>query len=128
MSEGYLDRVNERADAATPGPWAMPTTSKGAKYGVVVGPAEYAEAPDEAGFYGGALIGESIRRHNSRFIAAARTDVPNLVAALVRWGGHARTCTLLVDPRSPWDGVGASQCDCGWAEFLAEGTLPEGTG
>lgn len=71
-----------RANAATAGPW------KAGSGCVIASPhapsAPFAD-PESVLHYGGALIGESIsRREDCEFIADARTDIPRLIAEVMR--------------------------------------------
>lgn len=88
----YFDEVEARLKAATPGVW-----SKGKSYGAIVstertdldhpnttwvshdweGNPVDSETSDES--YGGVLIAESIREHNSPFLSHAKDDVTNLL-------------------------------------------------
>ena len=74
-----LDEIQARAEAATPGPWRA-GTEEGVDYGSVMG------APKSIG--GGyvtvpVLVDDlSMYEGTAEFIAASRTDVPRLVAAL----------------------------------------------
>lgn len=88
----YFDEVKARLNAATPGVW-----SKGSSYGAIVStertPLDHANSEwpeydwegniigtttqDES--YGGVLIAESIREHNSPFLSHAKGDVTHLL-------------------------------------------------
>ena len=74
-----LDQIKGRADVATPGPWIKDSDD----YGRVI-------APDDPSGWDGYLIadvhhhdgGVFPQDHNAEFIAAARTDVEQMEAAL----------------------------------------------
>lgn len=82
----YLDEIQARADAATPGPWEHVGS-----YGrIVSGPVQVCRAYGDDG----------TATPDAAFIAHARTDVPRLVAAL-------RAVEAL---HRPWKVYG--ECDC----------------
>ena len=91
-----LDEIQARADAATEGPWRA-GTEEGVDYGSVMG------APRSIG--GGyvtvpILVDDlSMYEGTAEFIAASRTDVPQLVAALEKvLRLHPRVVVLHADP------------------------------
>ena len=106
-----LDEIQARADAATEGPWRA-GTEEGVDYGSVMG------APRSIG--GGyvtvpILVDDlSIYEGTAEFIAAARTDVPQLVAAL----------RAVLDQHHRVD-VGVIRGDCAQEECDHEGACPE---
>lgn len=74
MTEEQLQAIEARAEAATPGPWrAAPSARSGDE--VVV-----AEGYITVAYLSGRPVGE----RDARFIAAARADVPALVAEVRR--------------------------------------------
>lgn len=80
-----LDAIQERADAATPGPWGRDTATFpwGAVTENVVGPGGLW---DVATCHGGDLPPDEGRAQQARrdadFLARARTDIPRLLAAV----------------------------------------------
>lgn len=114
MSPAELEAVEKRAAAATPGPWRTEATDWGAQvlpakprrvgYDRVIGDLGWGEEEEQG-------------RADAAFIAAARTDVPALVAALkeARWvlrevedyAAHAVTCET---------SLRRGECDCGLDE------------
>ena len=106
-----LDAIRARADVATPGPW---TTDDDGRYGrrVVVDGlplANYREIAECSGYVQSAAD----TRVNSEFIAAARSDVPALLAEVERlraWQQTAREYLMTTD-RVLCRCVGSSECD-----------------
>src|SRR5688572_23426026 len=89
MASGWLDDVEARAKAATPGPWARSVkTWDGEEIMTVVAPAgqDDAEIVQEPTYFSaypsGAFVTPSGEVANLEFVAAARADVPELVACL----------------------------------------------
>lgn len=74
-----LDAIEARCNAATAGPWEL-----GKGYGAVVSPnqpvRDVHDSFESIDAYGGLLVGESFHVADSVFVAAAREDVPALVA------------------------------------------------
>lgn len=91
MTEAELGAVKARAEAATPGPWVV-----GEHYGGVIAPGSSLDPENDAA-YGGYLVGESMLRHNSTFVAHARDDVPALVAEVERLTAHLERIRNLDD-------------------------------
>lgn len=98
MTPAEIDAIAARAEAATAGPW------RDYDFDVVGGGGGYEDTA--AKVRGGGmemylqsrdLIGKSMLAENAEFIAAARTDVPALIAAL----REARR-DLNADPNSEW--------------------------
>lgn len=80
MTDDELDAIEQRANAATPGPWLVLEQSSDE---VWFGDGYYDVGPTKEGFeIGTALVGGE--REDAKFIAAARTDVPALVAKVRR--------------------------------------------
>ena len=78
MTTNPLDAIQARADAATEGPWEARTTGRaGGDHWYICDDGEaIAHISAQDG------INEDQREPDAEFIAAARTDVPRLVAAL----------------------------------------------
>ena len=70
-----LDQIRQRAGRATDGPWFIDSIESG-EHAVFV-----SEDSDELG-WGGSRVAQGVTGTNAEFIAAARSDVPCLVAAL----------------------------------------------
>ena len=70
-----LDQIRQRAGRATDGPWFIDSIESG-EHAVFV-----SEDSDELG-WGGSRVAQGVTGTNAEFIAASRTDVPCLVAAL----------------------------------------------
>jgi len=90
-----LDQIRQRAEDATDGPWFIDSIESG-EHAVFV-----SEDSDELG-WGGSRVAQGVTGTNAEFIAASRTDVPCLVAALTavldladRW---ERGATRWADP------------------------------
>jgi hypothetical protein len=66
-----LDAIEARAEAATPGPWRQTTSKRGYR--------DVLQTPDS---YGDRMIAKGCPNADADFIAAARTDIPALVAEL----------------------------------------------
>lgn len=76
LTDAEVDALEELAEKATPGPW---TVGKSHESVVAPNPAD----DDEARWYGGALIAESLFRVGDKeLIAASREAIPNLVATI----------------------------------------------
>jgi hypothetical protein len=108
-----LDAIEARAEAATPGPWRQTTSKRGYR--------DVLQTPDS---YGDRMIAKGCPNADADFIAAARTDIPALVAELraarevveaaaQRIGGsHAMVCDAYAL------GPGTT-CDCGRDDLAA---------
>ena len=80
MTEQELDAIAARAEAATPGPWVFAPSSQGSlEHGCVLVGGRLGNGLGDDGLHVGE---EEFGVHDAAFIAAARTDVPALVAAL----------------------------------------------
>lgn len=79
MTDAELDEIEKRAMKATYGPWVFRPQNETEGCAVCVGPAGAicAKVP-------GRQLGRIIRDDTARFICAARTDVPALVAEVRR--------------------------------------------
>ncbi|NBW09321.1 MAG: hypothetical protein EBR82_14980 [Caulobacteraceae bacterium] len=88
MNDLDLDEIERRANAATPGPWTGKVNS-------------CVEAADEAVFETGCgcCTDSTLSEENATFIAAARTDVPALIARVreleAERDGYARSHAIL---------------------------------
>lgn len=72
LSEEDILALEALTNAATPSPWQSPQADR---YGEVVAP-EAEKTPGYEGF----LVAESCMANNARFIAMARTAIPQLLA------------------------------------------------
>lgn len=88
ITPAELAEIRARADAATPAPWIKP-----ADRSHVIAPRVPVEVArtgrgiygaETYDSYGGELIGESMGTADALFVAAARVDVPRLVAEVER--------------------------------------------
>lgn len=80
-----LDEIGQRADAATIGPWTAYTDQhgrRGVAGSATVEPTSRADVGCSATVNGDVVQAHDAERASAAFIAAARTDVPQLVAAL----------------------------------------------
>lgn len=89
-----LDEIEKRANAATPGPWFNGHWSGRCFEKHVHGKGEcnyqykkyennqYVSAPNNIELIGSDDGGPILRKHNAKFIAESRTDIPKLTAAL----------------------------------------------
>lgn len=74
-----LDQVQKVVDAATSAPWEQSLSARGA----VIAPAGPLEiGSDTWRYYGGRVVGESMRAEDSAFAIVARNAMPELVAEL----------------------------------------------
>ena len=91
-----LDAIEARAEAATPGPWRQTTSKRGYR--------DVLQTPDS---YGDRMIAKGCPNADADFIAAARTDIPALVAELraAREVVEA-ACQLVADEESQLGGWG----------------------
>jgi hypothetical protein len=105
-----LDAIEARANAATPGPWDF--YEEGSTMFVSCGVTQYGEA-----LY---LAGDIENREDATFIAAARSDVPALVAEVRRL---ARWLRMIADrPDAEMQQAKTLHWDMrGWARYALDG-------
>ena len=84
MSELDLDAIRARCEAATPGPWSAYNANEGTEYlpAWEVANDAYHNPPADEDAPWIAVHLETGVRDDAEFIAAARSDVPDLLAAL----------------------------------------------
>lgn len=117
-----IKAIRERESKATKGPWYRTDVEAG--YPCIAHEhhdlyrQESSFEPQEVapGFTMGAVVGRNVsvgcylgERPDADFIAHAKADVPALLSALQKYGGHKRKC-----PRFLTLSV---ECDCGWQEI-----------
>jgi hypothetical protein len=112
-----LDAIEARAEAATPGPWAIPNANV---FRVIAPDAEHHNPPQGmTPPYPWRVICEEgeadANGHDAAFIAAARTDVPDLVG-LVRTLGEALE-SLIVREEGLESGHFTEQQMAAWALY-----------
>lgn len=83
MTKTWIDEVESRAEAATPGPWVSPWVQEWNEPNIIL---VHNIAPTSV---------YRNSKHDSRFIAASRTDVPRLCKAL-------RMALMQLDNVSVW--------------------------
>ena len=106
-----LKEIREREQAATKGEWKMwdGYAHDGFHYTPRIG------TNIQTVFSAGGKDIEGLK-DDFEFVAHARQDIPDLLDALERHGGHTDDCAS----RNPYDSAlpsTAPECDCGWAEL-----------
>lgn len=122
MTDARLDEISALADQATPGPWEIaydhddrPDTGQSVQFPTAIGPFTWIEHPTAR------------EDADSVFVAAARTDIPELVAEVRR----LRAQVAELDERDAWlsalEQAGVDNWDgCSVAaDILAEFTAKE---